>query len=300
MDQKNHILIAGGSGLIGKRLTTLLQLEGYSVSYLSRSEGIKNGIKCFLWNPNEKSIDPAALSGITHIVNLAGESIAGSHWSTSFKEKIINSRLDASATLLKALHSQPHQVKAIIASSAIGIFGDRKEELLTEDSNAGNDFLSETVVRWEASYDHFSVRKVLLRFGIVLSKNGGALIPMSTPIKFGIAPILGTGKQWMSWIHIDDVCGLIIHAIKNENVDGVFNAVAPNPITHRAFMLTLRSVLNKISIPFPVPTFLLKIILGEQKAIVLDSVNASSQKSERKGYVYKFLQLENALKNIYE
>jgi len=300
MDQKNHILIAGGSGLIGKRLTLLLKLEGYSVSYLSRSEDIKNGIKCFLWNPNEKSIDPAAFTGITHIVNLAGESIAGSHWTNVFKEKIINSRLDASATLLKELQSHTHNVKAIIGSSAIGIYGNRNEEKLTEENKTGNDFLSETVQKWEESYELFTIRKVIFRIGIVLSKNGGALVPMSAPIKFGIAPILGDGKQWMSWIHIDDVCRLIIHAIKNDEMHGVFNAVAPNPVTARSFILTLRSVINKISIPISVPEFFLKLIMGEQKAIVLNSVNASCEKLEKNGFIFTFSKLKNALKNIYE
>ena len=300
MNQQIKILIAGGTGLIGQRLTTLLQLEGFSVSYLSRKEGIKNGIKCFKWDPTANSIDVNALEGITHIINLAGESIAGNRWSDSFKEKIIQSRLNASSTILNALKKNPNQVKAIIGSSAIGIYGDRADQLLTENSNAGNGFLSETVVKWEASYNEFNVRTVLLRLGIVLSKGGGALVPMSTPIKFGIVPILATGKQWMSWVHIDDACGLMIHAIKNENMIGVYNAVAPNPVTHRNFMLSLRTILNKFSIPFPVPSFLLKIMMGEQKAIVTDSVNVTSRKSEEVGYAYKFSKLKNALKNIYE
>ncbi len=300
MNQQIKILIAGGTGLIGQRLTTLLQLEGFSVSYLSRKEGITNGIKCFKWDPTANSIDVNALDGITHIINLAGESIAGNRWTDSFKEKIIQSRLNASATILNALKKNPNQVKAIIGSSAIGVYGDRKDQLLTENSKAGNGFLSETVVKWEASYNEFKVRTVLLRLGIVLSKEGGALVPMSTPIKFGIVPILGSGNQWMSWIHIDDVCGLIIHAIKNENMQGVYNSVAPNPVTHRIFMLSLRSILNKFSIPFPVPSFLLKIMMGEQKAIVTDSVNVSSRKSEELGYVYQFSKLKIALKNIYE
>lgn len=300
MNQKSHVLIAGGTGLIGSRLTTLLLEEGFHVSYLSREAKTKNGIHSYQWNPTTKILDSSALIGITHIVNLAGESIAGSRWSDSFKEKIIKSRLDASTTLLHALQTQKNNVVAIIGSSAIGIYGDRANELLFEESKIGIGFLSETVTKWEASYDHFPIRNVLLRTGIVLSKNGGALVPMATPIKFGITPILGSGKQYMSWIHIDDICNMYIHAIKNESMAGAYNAIAPSPVCHQSFMLSLRSVINKISIPIPVPTFLLNIIMGEQKAIVLDSVKASASKILKSDFNFQFTDLDNALKNIYE
>lgn len=299
MNQKPHILIAGGTGLIGSRLTTLLLEEGFQVSYLSREAKTKNGIPSYQWNPATKTLDASALVGITHIVNLAGESIAGSRWSDSFKEKIIKSRLDASATLLNALLSNENNVKAIIGSSAIGIYGDRSDELLFEESKSGNGFLSETVIKWESSYDHFPIRKVLLRTGIVLSKNGGALVPMATPIKFGITPLLGSGKQYMSWIHIDDICKMYIHAIRNESMVGVYNAVAPTAIHHHAFMLSLRSVINKISIPIPIPSFLLNIMMGEQKSIVLDSINASANKIIKSGYEFHFTNLDIALDEIY-
>lgn len=299
MNKKPHILIAGGTGLIGSRLTTLLLEEGFLVSYLSREAKTKNGIQSYQWNPARNTLDASALVGITHIVNLAGESIAGSRWSLSFKEKIIKSRLDASATLLHALQTQKNNVLAIIGSSAIGIYGDRSNELLVEESKPGNGFLSETVVKWESSYDHFPIRTVLLRTGIVLSKNGGALVPMANPIKFGITPILGSGKQYMSWIHIDDICKMYLHAIKKETMVGVYNAAAPIAVQHRAFMLSLRSVINKISIPIPIPAFVLNIIMGEQKAIVLDSVNASANKVIKSDFTFQFTNLDNALKDVY-
>ena len=293
------VLIAGGSGMIGKRLTSLLQSRGDEVRWLSRKQEKNAGVKTYYWNPQKKEIDAACLEDCDAIVNLAGTAIAGKRWSAAYKKDIIDSRVDAAATLLSALKNNKHNVKVLVAASAVGYYGDRKEALMTENDHAGEGFLSVSTSVWEAAYNASQVRTVLLRTGVVLSTEGGALKEISAPLKFGVCPILGTGKQYMSWIHLDDICRIFMHAIDKEEMSGIYNAVADEPSSHHDFMQTLKAVIAPRSLTVSVPELLLRIVIGEKSAVVLESTRVSNKKIRAAGFQFQYTALKQALKNIY-
>jgi len=293
------IVITGGSGLIGRRLTGLLLKEGHTVRWLTRKKSGIQGVEEFLWDPASHALDEAALAGADAIVSLAGTPIAAKRWSESFKREIIKSRLDAAQTLLQSLSRNPGSVKTLVAASATGFYGDGKARLLEENQPEGSGFLAETTAQWESAYRNTDIRTVYLRIGIVLSDKGGALKELATPLKTGICPVIGDGQQYMSWIHIDDLCRLFLHAIRQETLSGIFNAVAPEPVTQRQFMLTLRRVLRPLSLVVSVPAFIIRIMLGEKSAIVLDSARVSASKTLSSDFRFLFPSLEPALKDIY-
>lgn len=293
------ILIAGGTGLIGKRLTQLLQEEGYEVMWLSRKVNDRQKVKTYLWNPAKGEMDPKAILEADAVIALSGAGVAEKRWTDAWKKEIIDSRLQIAETLLKTIKETPNSVKCLLAASAIGIYGDRGEDVLTEESGKGTGFLSETSQQWEEAYQTSPIRTVSIRIGIVLSKDGGALREMAAPMKTGVCPVLGNGKQYMSWIHIDDLCRMFIHALKDENMRAAYNGVAPAPVSHKTFMHTLRKIIAPLSIPVPVPAFLVNLILGEKRVIVLDSARVSAEKILRTGFQFKFNDLSSALKNIY-
>ncbi|MFN0187123.1 MAG: TIGR01777 family oxidoreductase [Bacteroidia bacterium] len=294
-----NILIAGGSGLIGRCLTALLLERGYAVSWLSSSGKQENGIPVYKWNPAEGVMDTHALENCDVIINLSGASISNHAWTKSYRKKVIESRTTSARCILKALKENTNQVSVLISSSAIGFYGDRKDEILTEESAKGNDFLAESTVEWEKAYHESSIRTILFRIGVVLSKNGGALKEMSASIPFGICPVLGNGKQYISWIHIDDICLQMIHGIENKNMHGVYNAVSSEPARMIDFMRTLRAPILKWSFLIPVPAILLRLIMGERSSIILNSSRVSAEKIKKSGYGFKFLNLESAFNNIY-
>jgi hypothetical protein len=266
---------------------------------LSRKPGNYQGITAYGWSPKEGKIDAEALKTATHIVSLSGESIAGEKWTEDYKNKIIQSRRDAASTLINALKNNENHVEAIVAASAIGYYGSRNNELLNEESGKGSGFLADTTVQWEEAYADVTCRLAQIRIGIVLDANGGALPKMRQPLHFGIAPIVGSGKQFMSWIHLDDLCGIFQTALVDEKFTGIYNAVSPHPAMHRDFMMTLRNVVAPNAIPLLTPTFLLKLVLGEQTTLLTDSANVDAQKIQKLGYRFQFSELENALRNIY-
>ena len=293
------VLIGGGSGLIGKRLTALLLEKGYDVAWLSRSDTPVDGINSYLWDPVQGKMDEKALENCVAIINLAGESIVNHAWTTSYRKKVIESRTHSARCIINALKENKNQISVLISSSAIGFYGDRKDEIMTEESIMGNGFLTQSTAEWEKAYQDSSIRTILFRIGVVLSKNGGALKEMSASIPVGICPVLGNGKQIISWIHIDDICLQMIHGIENENMQGIYNGVSPSPSPQRAFILAIRKHLNKWSIPISIPSFILKLLMGERSSIVLNSSNVSSEKIKRSGYDFKFPTLESALISIY-
>ena len=293
------VLIGGGSGLIGKRLTALLLEKGYDVAWLSRSDTPVDGINSYLWDPVQGKMDEKALENCVAIINLAGESIVNHAWTTSYRKKVIESRTHSARCIINALKENKNQISVLISASAIGFYGDRKDEIMTEESIMGNGFLTQSTAEWEKAYQDSSIRTILFRIGVVLSKNGGALKEMSASIPVGICPVLGNGKQIISWIHIDDICLQMIHGIENENMQGIYNGVSPSPSPQRAFILAIRKHLNKWSIPISIPSFILKLLMGERSSIVLNSSNVSSEKIKRSGYDFKFPTLESALISIY-
>lgn len=293
-----NILIAGGSGLIGRRLSALLLERGYAVSWLS-SSGVKaEGITVYQWHPELEKMDVRAIKNCDAIINLSGANIS-KPWTREHVKKIINSRIQSATCILTALKENVNSVKVLISSSAIGFYGDRGEELLTENSSSGKGFLAETTRQWEHAYKHSGVRTVLFRTGVVLSRHGGALKEMSKPLPFGLCPILGSGNQFVSWIHVDDLCLQFIHGIENENMIGIYNAVSPDPLSFREFMFILRQQINTWSLVIPVPTFFMKLLMGERSSIVLNSTKVSAKKIEKSGYMFQFPTLESALKNLY-
>ena len=293
-----NVLIAGGTGLIGTRLCRFLLGSGWKVRILTRGKNYKGKIPFAEWDPSQHRIPPSAFDGITHVINLAGASIAGGRWTENYKEKILQSRLDATQTLKDAIRQFGNEVKAYVGASAVGYYGNRGDELLTENSSEGNGFLSSVVTAWEAAASGSVVRTVLMRNGLVLTANGGALPPMARPVKSFIAPVID-GNQFLSWIHIDDLCALYMEAMKNNSWSGVMNAVAPESLRYRDFMKILKKVLNPKALTVPVPVGLIKLILGEQSTLILDSTRVQPSVALKNGFQYKYADPETALRQIY-
>lgn len=294
-----NVLISGGSGLVGLALSNMLRAKGHTVYILSRKK--TNDANYKFWDVENGLLAEDALNGIDTIVHLAGEGIADGAWSDERKVKIIESRVNSTRLLFDALKKRNHQVESFISSSATGYYSDRADELMYEDAMPAKDFLGTTCVLWEQEVnkiESLGIRTVKLRTGIVLTTKGGALKKMILPFKFGMGSALGNGKQWMSWIHIKDLCAMFTFAIENQEIKGAYNAVAPNPVTNYDFSKTLSRVMNKAFWAPNVPAFILKLLFGEMSAIVLGSTKASSNKIEKAGFKFKFEKLNEALVDL--
>jgi hypothetical protein len=301
------VLITGGTGLVGSRLTELLLARNYNVIVLSRSkkETSTPNLSYAIWNVEEQIIDVSVFAKTDYIMHLAGAGVADKRWSVSRKKEILDSRTQSCALLVKALQQNSNKVKAVISSSAIGWYGpdpSLHSNGFEETDTPFNDYLGNTCKLWEESIEPITqqnIRLVKLRTGIVLSTKGGALKEFLNPIKMGIAAILGNGKQIISWIHIDDLCNQFIYAIEHENMQGSYNAVAPNPVNNRILTLSIaKKVKGKFYIPIYVPSFMLKIILGEMSIEVLKSTTVSSKKIEIAGFNFKYKTIDAALSNL--
>ena len=293
------ILSTGATGLIGSELVTLLLQNGVTIHYLTTSkEKIESqpNYHGFFWNPNQGIIDENALMGVDAIIHLAGASIS-KRWTSKYKQEIIESRILSSNVLFKALKENPHSVKQIISASAVGIYPNDLTKLYTEDETQVNDsFLGKVVVKSEESVNKFkllNIKVCKLRTGLVLSNKGGALVEMVKPIKMGIGSPFGSGKQMQSWIHIHDLVEMYFYAAKNE-LDGVYNAVAPNPVTNKKLTQEIAKVLKKPLFMPNIPRLLMKLVLGEMHTILFDSQNVSSKKVENKGFVFEYKQVDKA------
>ncbi|MEI2707940.1 MAG: TIGR01777 family oxidoreductase [Chitinophagaceae bacterium] len=301
------VLITGGTGLVGSRLTELLLARNYNVIVLSRSkkETSTPNLSYAIWNVEEQTIDASVFTKTDYIVHLAGAGVADKRWSVSRKKEILDSRTQSSALLVKALQQNSNKVQAVISSSAIGWYGpdpSLHSNGFEETDAPFSDYLGNTCKLWEESIEPITqqnIRLVKLRTGIVLSTKGGALKEFLNPIKMGIAAILGNGKQIISWIHIDDLCNQFIYAIEHENMQGSYNAVAPNPVNNKILTLSIaKKVKGKFYIPIYVPSFMLKIILGEMSIEVLKSTTVSSKKIEIAGFNFKYKTIDAALSNL--
>jgi len=300
MSQK--VLITGGTGLIGSRLTEMLLEKGHEVAYLSRRASEARGVKMYSWDPAKGSLDEEAIRGADCIIHLAGAGVADERWTAGRKKEILESRTQSSRLLYEHLQRTPYRVKAFLSASAIGIYGaDRGEELLTETSPYGDDFLAEVTKAWEGAVQPVAglgIRTVLLRIGIVLSEKGGALAKMAQPVRLGAGAPLGSGKQWVSWIHVDDLCRLFLYALENPHVQGAYNAVAPEPVTNETLTKGIAEVLGKPLFLPNVPAFALKLAIGEMAASVLGSAKVSGQKVTRAGFTYQYPGLSPALRDL--
>jgi hypothetical protein len=298
------VLITGATGLIGKELSSLLLQNGVSIHYLTTSKRkIENepNYKGFFWNPSQGIIDENCLMGVDAIIHLAGASIS-QRWTNSYKQEIVESRIDSSNLLYKALKSNPNQVRQIVSASGTAIYPNSFKAFYNENSPEISDtFLGNVVLKWEEGVDKFKlldVKVCKLRTGIVLSNSGGALPKMVQPIKFGFGAAFGNGKQVQSWIHIHDLAALYFFAIEND-LDGVYNAVSPTPISNEFLTKTIARVLKKPVFLPNIPQFIMKLVLGEMHVLLFENKNISSQKAIDQGFQFKFKSIDRAIENLY-
>ena len=297
-----HILITGGTGLISRLTTDELLNRGYSVSHLSRRPGNNPKVKTYLWDVYKGIIDEHCLEGISTILHLAGENIAEKRWTDKRKKEIIDSRTRSINLIYKLIQSKSNQVNTIISASAIGYYSDRGDEFLTEDSPPNNDFMAQCCIEWEDAIDkgkELGLRILKFRTGVVLNKNEGALMQMARPIKLGFGAPLGSGRQWIPWVHWQDVVDMYLYAIEKINLSGVYNMAAPNPVTNKQLTKALGKQLHRPIWPIKVPSFVFKLLLGEMSTIVLGSTRVSAEKIEMDGFTFKYPELVGALKQIY-
>lgn len=300
------ILITGGTGMIGQRLAELLIDNGHEVALLTREPGKSSHYQLFGWDPQAGTVDEAAVRYADCIVNLAGSSVAEGKWTAERKHEILHSRLDGLDLLFRELQKPGHHVRMLLSASAIGIYGDRGDELLFEDSPTAapaDDFLADVVLQWEAAarrIGELGLRVVLPRIGIVLSPQGGALVPIAKTVRYGAGAPLGSGRQYMSWIHIEDLCRLLVQMLEQAQWQGVYNAVSPHPVTNQEFTETLAHVMHRPLILPKVPAFGLKLAMGEMSEIVLGSQRVSAGKVQSLGFSYEFAELRPALESFYE
>jgi len=321
------VLITGGTGMIGKALSRALLEKGYHVVVLSRTgletryairnTGLTNktlenhgsrishpaSLKYAHWNIETNQIDNDAIATADHIIHLAGASVADKRWTKKRKQEIRDSRVKSGKLLVNSLKNIPNRVKSVISISGIGYYGpDNSDRNAFKEADAPyNDFLAQVCQQWESTMQPVTglgKRLVILRTGVVLSSEGGALKEFLKPLKFGFATILGSGKQIISWIHIEDLVKLFISAIENENYSGVYNAVAPNPVSNRKFVLEMARIKKKFFIPVHVSSFVLRTVLGEMSVEVLKSAKVSSKKIENNGFSFHFPVIKSALNDL--
>lgn len=297
------IVITGATGFLGKKIASQLIDRKDEVTVFTRSiqnakEMIPNAYEYVNWNLHSDNWQKY-LEGKDAVINLAGENLLAKRWNKKQKEKIISSRVNGTRALVNAIENLKSKPKAFISASAIGYYGN-SEEVVNENSNAGNDFLAKVVKAWEdesTRLQEIKVRRVNLRIGIILDKSEGALAKMITPFKFFVGGSFGKGNQWFPWIHIDDVVGIFLFALDNANVNGILNTVSPNPLRMNEFCKTLGSVLKRPAV-FNVPAFMLKIILGEASVVLLNGAQVFPKKTIEFGYKFKYPDLKTAIKNI--
>jgi uncharacterized protein len=294
------ILVTGSTGLVGSALLPFLKSQGHEVFRLVRSQA-KTGPAAIYWNP-EKGIDDAErLEGLDAVVHLAGENIAEGRWTQEKKKRIRDSRVNSTRVLSLALAQFTQPPRALLSASAIGYYGDRGDEIMREESAPGSDFLANVCREWEAATEPAAqkgIRVVRLRFGAILTPEGGALSKMIVPFQFGVGGKIGSGNQYMSWVALDDVVGAINHALVNETLRGPVNVVAPNTVTNYEFTKTLGRVLSRPTI-FSVPAFAARLAFGEMAdAALLASTRVEPARLKESGYVFQHPELESALRQM--
>ncbi len=285
------VLITGASGLVGKSLTRLLKETGYEVRMLTTRRALTEREGYFYWNPATLELDAKALEGVDVIVHLAGSSIGAGRWTKRRKQEIEESRTGSTTLLVDKVKELKIELKAFVSASATGYYGSSTSETIFDEySPAGNDFLAQICVAWEKAADRFQqegIRTVKLRTGVVLAKGAPALEKMLLPVKLGIGGPLGNGRQFMPWIYIGDLCHMYLRAIEDESMSGAWNAVAPQHISNRQLM---KSLAHKLRKPFffpPVPSFLLRMLLGEMAIIITDGSRVTPRRFNAAGFKYE-------------
>jgi len=299
-------IITGGTGLIGRALSRFLESRGIQVIILTRSpkehRSASPGISYAAWNPEKQTINEEAIKNSKYIIHLAGAGVADKPWTEKRKKEIVESRTQSSTLLIKALSNIPNQVVSVVSASAIGWYGQNPSGKSVETDPPDSGYLGETCRAWESSIQpvrDLGKRLVILRTGIVLSNDGGAFPEFAKPIRYGIAGVLGSGKQFISWIHIEDICRIYMEAMMNTSWSGVYNAVAPSPVNNRTFTLELAKLMKgNFFIQLPVPDFLLRILLGERSEEVLKSSNISGNKLKEQGFQFIYPTIDAAFRDL--
>jgi len=295
----SKILIAGGTGLIGNAITKLLLDKGHEVAFLSRKENLTEKIPRYRWSFEEDFIDPRALDGVAYLINLAGAPIADRPWTKQRRALIINSRVQGNKLIASHIRSKKLQLKKYISASAIGYYGDRGTEKLTEQSTSGDGFLAECCIAWEEAInmiDALGTPTTTIRVGIVLSNDGGALPKIMLTAKFGLGSYFGNGEQIYSWVHINDIAKLFVWALENDVVVGTYNGTAPGSVDNKTLVKKIMDVKGGISLP--VPAFLLKTAMGELSTALLNSSDVYPKNAMKDGFEFQFPKIDAAIKNL--
>jgi uncharacterized protein (TIGR01777 family) len=299
------VMVTGATGFIGKELIKKLNEMGHEIVVLTRnsdSAKFRLPVHCEVisWDPCKYHLQSTALKGVDAVINLAGENIADGRWSSERKRELIQSRELSARRLVNAISYMDKKPKTLVSVSAIGFYGNRGDALLNETDSKGHGFLSDVCKVWEEEIlkaKELRVRTVAYRLGMVLGHDGGALNKILPPFKLGLGGKLGSGSQWMSWIHINDLVNMLVHAIENPSIDGIYNAVSPNPVRNKEFTKTLGNVLNRPTI-FPVPKFVLKIALGELSELLLGSQRVAAKKISDAGFKFNYPNIKEALQEV--
>ncbi|GAB1307469.1 TIGR01777 family oxidoreductase [Urechidicola sp. KH5] len=293
-------ILLTGIGLISKHLAPILESNGHEVSFLSRSKKEYKNYKVYYWNHNKQVIDSNAIKNTDIIIHLAGASIS-KRWTKKFKREIYDSRINSTKFLCEYLRTNKHRVKQFILGSAIGYYGSvTTDKIFSESDSAGNDFLARICIKWEKSLDDLpsGINNSIIRTGVVFSKNDGPFTKICQPIKKGFGAVIGNGKQIISWIHIEDYCNMMLYMVMNSKLNGIYNAVAPYPVSNKELTYRISRKLNK-SIWLPaVPKFALKIILGQMSILATEGNVVNSEKISNTGFEFKYPYIEDALNNL--
>lgn len=299
----SKVLITGADGLIGTRLQQLLKVKGYTMHCIGRAREGRKKAHHYIWDVKGQSMDPAALEGVTGIIHLAGAGVADQRWTESRKKEIYDSRIDSTRLLYQTLATIPNQVKTIVSAAAVGYYGDRGADVIGESEPAGDSFLAKVVLDWEravAQMGKLGVRHVCCRIGVVLAREGGALPQLDRTVAFGVAPYFAKDNLYYPWVHIDDVCGTMIHALESETMHGSYNTTAPQPVLIKDMMKAIIAARGAHALLVPVPPLALKVMLGEMSEVVLQSQRCSDAKLLATGYRFRYPDLSAALKDIYK
>jgi len=296
------VLLTGGTGMIGRSLCKRLQEKGYNVAILSRNVNKQSEIPLYYWNPEKGEIDPKSIEYADFIVHLAGENIGDKRWTTKRKQEIIDSRVKTAELIYTRIKEQKKELKAFVSASAVGYYGTvTSDKIYTETDPSSDDFLGDTCKKWEQSANKFrklNIRTVTIRTAVVLSKRGGALSRMTNLAKLGIYSALGNGKQYIPWIHIEDLCNIYIKAIEDDQMEGAYNAVAPDHKTNKEFTRTLAKVFGKPLWLPNVPAFIIRLFFGRMADIILKGSRVSSEKIQNAGFNFRFRELNVALSDL--
>ncbi|WP_296312374.1 TIGR01777 family oxidoreductase [Winogradskyella sp. UBA3174] len=297
------VLITGATGLIGQEIVKQCHAEGINVHYLTTSKSKLSttaNYKGFYWNPNNNEIDHSCFEGVSAIINMVGASIS-KRWTDAYKLEVLESRTKTAQLLQNTIEAYNYKIEHVVSASAIGIYPTSLTNYYDETNIQTSDsFLGEVVEQWETAIDGFEtlgIKVAKIRIGLVLAKDGGALPEIIKPMKFGAGAAFGSGQQWQSWIHVKDLAALFIHALQN-NFEGIYNAVAPNPVSNQELTKVAASVLSKPLVLPNIPKFPMKLVLGEMHMLLFESQRVSSHKIEAEGFNFKFANLRPALEDL--